>query len=744
MEKKPLRTMLFGLSLLAAVNAHGDSLPERMELSRTMAVAMAIRKNPDLRVEAFYSSMAETDAARSRGLYDPLFSASASGGINAAPGDAFFRTRSGNASIGLTQYLPTGGSVTLSPQTGFTNAEFDDSEDSTTDWQSSIGINVYQPLLRNAGKESTEIGITLAASALGDSLEQFRFTTTDTVFAVITAYNRFYTLRQNREWRMAALTSAQTFLEEIRRREKPGALHGMEIANAEYAIAQRQRDLVVAERSVRDQEAYLRYLIGMPTKMQIIPLDPPSRDEPPETEAQAVQAALEFRPDLKQLRSTLRTSLLQERVARRQALPDLSLTAGGGLTGTGESFSDSTREIGDQPGTFWSAGLQFSVPLGNTALENDYRRSKIRTEQVQSQIEALSWRIRNEIESDMRALISARLQMQTADRALQYAEQRLAEYRKNVHAGSTSVQDVLNAENDLVYARNGQLDAVETFAYSVVKLWRDAGVLLERQRIRIDTSRPDKLTEGMEMAPSPAPIEASPAPAAEATGMSGPTTDAPPAEPGAGEQQPAPVDKEKVSPPAEDKTESGAGEGEKTGEAAAGQPVAPDAAPAVAVGGFTLHVGEYAGMAALAQAREKIRSAGLSPQVTEGPKRVEPMIRLYSGEFPDPASARRELDRLRRAGADGFILDGGGRYVVYAGSYRKQAGAVREQKRLAARGIEVSLKKADVPMPTFLLTADSFPTREEAARGALKLEQQGLKAVVVETGTELPGAAHIE
>jgi outer membrane protein TolC len=439
MGKTATQVMMLALALLAAVNGHCDPPPEGVELSRSMAVAMAIRKNPDLRVEAFNTSMAETDAARSRGIYDPLLSASASGGINSAPGDAFFRTRSGTASIGLAQYLPTGGSVTLSPQTGFTNAEFDDPDDDTTDWQSSLGLSLTQPLLRNAGRETTEISITLADSALQETVEQFRFATTDTVFAVITSYNRLYTLHRNREWRRASLDSAQALLEELRGRAKPGPLHGMEIANAEYAIAQRQRDLVEAERNVRDQEAYLRYLVGMEAKTPVLPVDPPSREEPPESEEEAVAAALEYRSDLRQLRSTLKSSQLQERVARHQSLPDLTLTAGGGLTGTGNSFGDSSRQIGEDPGTFWSAGLFFSVPLGNTALENDYRRSRIRTEQVHSQLEALVWRIRNDIESDMRALISARLQMQTADRALQYAEQRLAEYRKNVRAGTTSV-----------------------------------------------------------------------------------------------------------------------------------------------------------------------------------------------------------------------------------------------------------------------------------------------------------------
>ncbi len=202
-----------------------------------------------------------------------------------------------------------------------------------------------------------------------------------------------------------------------------------------------------------------------------------------------------FRSDLRQLRLSLKSSLLQERVSRHQTLPDLNLTASGGFSGTGPNFSSSFRQVGDRPSRFWSAGMQFNLPLGNTAAENDFRRSKIRTEQVQYQITALAWKIRNDVESDMRALISARLQIQTADRSLQYAEQRLEEYRKSNRAGTATVQDVINAENDKISARNAQMDAQEAFANAVAKLWRDTGVLLDRQGVHINLAHPEKTAE---------------------------------------------------------------------------------------------------------------------------------------------------------------------------------------------------------------------------------------------------------
>ncbi len=492
-----LRALVFGVTLLAAGEGLCENMPDRIAMSRGFAVAMALGKNPDLRIEVLNSAMSETDVARSRGIYDTLVNASVRGGETRDSGSSTFRTSSPSASLGVSRLFSTGGDAAVDIRAGYTTSDPGGDAGATTNWGSSVGITLSQPLLKFAGKETTEVNITLAGSALQDSLERFRSTATDTVFAVITSYHRLYVLRRVLDSRVAALESAQSLLDRIRAK-KSGPLQRLEIANAEFALTQRRKDLVDAERSVSDQMAGFRYLIGLETKTQIVPVDPPSREEPSGTQEQAVQAALEFRPDLNRLRRALKMSQLQERVAKHQVLPDLFVFVSGGLTGSGKNFEGSYQQVGEDPGTFWSAGVELNVPLGNTFAENDYRKNKLRTEQLQNQIQALSWLIQNDVEADLRALISARLQIRTADTSAQFAEQRLEEYRKSNSAGTATVQEVITAENDATAARNAQLDALEGFANGVARLWRDTGELLDRMGVHLDTSSPGKLMGKME------------------------------------------------------------------------------------------------------------------------------------------------------------------------------------------------------------------------------------------------------
>ncbi len=709
------------VTILAAGNGRCATPPGGMSLSRSAAVENAIRKNIDVRNEALNAAMADADAARSRALYDPLLSTSASRSVSSFPGETFGVT-STNASVGVTQYLPTGGSIAVATQTGYTNADSELTGVPTKNWQSAAGISISQPLLKNAGKETTELNITLAATTRKDSLERFRMYVTETVIAVITSYNRLYSLRQTLETRMAALGTLQNLLDETKK-AKPGPKQRLDVANVEYALSQRRKELVDAERNVRDQEASLRYLIGMEAKTHIIPTDPPARDEPPETEEQAVKMALELRPDLKQLRLALKTSELQERVARHQSLPDLSVTASGGFSGVAGAVGSTYQQIGDGKGRYWSAGVQLSVPIGNTAASNDYRKSKIRTEQAQNQIRALEWKIRNDVEADMRALISARLQLQTTERSHQYAEQRRAEYQKHTRAGATSVQDVINAENDLTTARNAHQDATEAFAYAVAKLWRDMGSLLDHQGVRVDTSHPEMVTEAAGTAvaaASPPPPPATPF----TPGLSGAApANANPGTPvavGVKPALPASVARRSPSPPVA--TEKALSKGEVAGKSGSR---AKDAAP------YTLVVGEFVGKQSMADARRKIKSAGLSPLVKPGPRQKVSMIRLLIGQFPDQKSAGRELARLKGVTSDCFILmDENRAYRLYAGTYRDEKGALQEQERLAARGVRASREPAEIALPTQLLIAGSYPTREAALKGAARLESLGVTSVV--------------
>lgn len=466
-------------------------------LSLADAVTMALRLNVDLRVESLSSALTEQDVARSRAIYDPVLTAALTGAQRTEPHESGTDKTAGGA-VGVTQLLPTGATVATTAQSGVTQNVLQFPGSRAWNQASSVGVVVTQPLLKNAGKTVTEGNIVLAQNAYRDSLERYRFVAVDAILAVVMTYNRLYSLRQTMAFKKTAWEDARRLLETTKSGVAGGTLKPIDVSNAEYGVAQRLKDLVDAERAVRDQEAALRYLIGGGGREELIPTDPPTREDPGESRDQALKIAMESRSDLQQLRSALQSAELQSRIAKRQTLPDVSVVLGAGLAGVDGNLSDNLHQMGNGKG-YWSAGVQLTVPLGNRAAESDYRKGKIREEQTRAQIEALSWRIRNDIDSDLRALISARIQLQVSDKALEQASQRLEEHRKNNQSGASTTQDVLNAGNDLIAAQSAHMDALESYGNAVVKLWRDTGELPARLGAKIAASGaegPSAATEG--------------------------------------------------------------------------------------------------------------------------------------------------------------------------------------------------------------------------------------------------------
>lgn len=146
---------------------------------------------------------------------------------------------------------------------------------------------------------------------------------------------------------------------------------------------------------------------------------------------------------------------------------------------------------------------------------------------------------------------------------------------------------------------------------------------------------------------------------------------------------------------------------------------------------WTVVVGTYLLEDALGADLIKVRKAGFEAAVQPGGRKKTSMHRLLLARYDDRASAQASLDRLQRHTADGFVIDEGGTYAVYAGSYLLDSRASMEKDRLAAAGFVLTLKRAEVAIPARRLVAGSFADRKRAEAVRKQLNDAGLKATLV-------------
>ena len=469
-----------------------------LNLTLKDAIRQAVEKNLDVQVALYTPASAEADIYKNLGIYNPLLSlegnyqdsTTLSANSFVTGGASVSRQRSMTYNAGVNQLVPTGGTVGAAFDNSWNHQNFA----LTNYFRSDVTLTYTQPLLKNFGRESTELNINVARFSREGALEQFKARLLDIISQVKSQYYQLYSLRENLEVKKTSLKLAETILNNTNAQVKAGVLPGMEIFNAEFGVASQQKNVIDAERALKDQIDALRVLLQLQNATDdIVPTDTPFRDSYPVDDNQAIQLALAARPDLRQQRITVKTSELQSRVARNQTLPELDFNASGAFTGLDNRYNRDLERVGSGRYPVWSAGLKLTYPIGNDSARNDYIKSKLALAQNKTQVKSLEESIARDVRIAARAVRSGYLQLDVTARGRKYAEEVLQAYIKKQKVGLATTKDVLDELNNLVTAQGNEIQAVTDYNNAIVNLWKNTGELLDREGITLGEKEAGKL-----------------------------------------------------------------------------------------------------------------------------------------------------------------------------------------------------------------------------------------------------------
>lgn len=490
-----MKAFIITALLLASTASFVLAADAPLTLTLKEAIRRGVEKNLDVRAELYNPAQFEADINRNRAIYDLLFTAQTSYSNSTVPsasasGPVSSTGRAFQADASLTQLLWTGATATA----GFNNTfNSTNAIGSLHDfWESSLGVTLTQPLLKNFGRENTDININVSRLSKFASIEHFNFRLLNTVAQVRNEYFKLYSLREQLQVVKTSLELARKILSDTKAQVAAGVLPAMEIINAEFGVYSREKDLIDAERAVSDEVDVLRLLLQIEGKGDILTVDLPRHDPFEVNEDDMLKRAM-GRPDIREQKRNLEIAELQTRVFNNRIKPDLSLSASGSLVGLDHNYPRDLDRLSSADNPAWSIGLTFSYPIGNNAAENDYRKSRLKTEQTSVQIRSLEENATNDVKSAIRNIVSSYKQIAVADRGRAYAEERLKAYLRKKDVGLATNKDVLDVENDLVAARNNQITATVNYDNAITRLWQVTGELLEREGVRMVEADADKL-----------------------------------------------------------------------------------------------------------------------------------------------------------------------------------------------------------------------------------------------------------
>ncbi|HYS44729.1 MAG TPA: TolC family protein, partial [Geobacteraceae bacterium] len=349
-----MKRYVVALGFVAVFAGMASAEESARQLTMNEAIRLTVENNLDVRAELYNPASAEADIHKFQGIYNPLLtlfgnyqdSSKLPANSFTSGGVTVNRQRSMEYDAELSQLIPSGGTI---------DAKFDNSWNHNNNlsqgainnyFQSDVIVTFTQPLLKNFGRETTEIAINVARFSKEGALDQFKSKLLDIISQVKTQYYQLYSLRENLEVKKTSLKLAETILTNTQAQVKAGVLPAFEVLNAQFGMATQQKNLIDAERALKDQVDALRVLLQLHDAADIIPVDTPFRDNYQVDEAQATKFALTSRPDLNQQRVTVKSNELQSRVARNLTRPELDVTASADFSGLAGNYSRDLDRVG--------------------------------------------------------------------------------------------------------------------------------------------------------------------------------------------------------------------------------------------------------------------------------------------------------------------------------------------------------------------------------------------------------------
>ncbi len=219
---------------------------------------------------------------------------------------------------------------------------------------------------------------------------------------------------------------------------------------------------------------------------EVLPVDKPVQTLRAISLQEAIDIALQQRPEVRLAMTEIDTSKLNTKFAKNQLLHSLTLEGSGGLNGIGGT---ATADSIDRTvsGNFYNlgVGLVLSYPLGNRAAWSQYNRRKLEARNAQVSLQSTRQQVIISVKEAVRRVQTDFKRMETTRSARILAERQLKAEQERLNVGLSITRFVLDFQRDLAIAQRNELRAVVDYNKSLSNLARQKGTTLRRYGIEL-------------------------------------------------------------------------------------------------------------------------------------------------------------------------------------------------------------------------------------------------------------------
>ncbi|MFQ5777201.1 MAG: TolC family protein, partial [Terriglobia bacterium] len=520
----------------------------KLFLSLQDAIYLALENNLDISVQRYGPSIAETDLLRARGggiargagglgtasalggggaSLDPVVTSTLSwrrtsfpvnnpvtSGTGLSVGSGALTTNTTTGNFQYSQGFMTGTSYSIA---------FNNSRQSTTSLFSffnprtfsTLSFSFSQPLLNGFGYAQNKRFILVSKNNLKISNRFFAQQVMDIVSNVKRAYWELIFAREDVKVKERSLALAEKLYNDNQRQVEIGTMARIEVVRAESEVARNRQDLIISQTNLLQQQISMKDLLSKnPTDpllalVEIETLDSPQVPDVPEIlpVQDAIQIAMEKRPELAQAQLDLKNQAIHLKAVRRSMLPTVTafgfyggtgLSGIGGITDpvTGQQTVLVNRGLGTSvtqalQGDFpdYGFGLSITIPLKNRQAQADMARQQIEERRAQTRYRRTVNSIIVEVRNAQIALEQNRARIDAAVKARGLAQETLDAEQKKFQLGASTIFLVIQAQRDLAQARSQEVRSLVDFERARVDFDRALGRTFERSHITLEDAK---------------------------------------------------------------------------------------------------------------------------------------------------------------------------------------------------------------------------------------------------------------
>lgn len=468
------------------------------KLDLAEALTIALHQNTGAVVERQSARIARLGIDVAKGEFEPVVSAYGDHSSADTPPTTIqigmlgtiITNRQEDWNLALSAKLPTGAQA----QVAFGNTRTDSNAMNVVDpllYNTSVTATISQPILRGFSTDLVVPRADIIRAKITSEREraQLEVTAASIVQTTEDAYWDLVLALYSYDLDVQSQKRADDQLALTKRQIAAGTLPPSDLIAAESTLAQRKLAVVQAEQAVDATSDALRSAMNLPRdqwSQPILPTELPSFTADAASAEQALQLAIEHRPELAQYDLDVQSAILSVRQAENAKLPSINVGVTGGLYGLDPSYAGALDGIGKHNATGYTVSLNFSwTPLqkataANAAISraNERIATAHRDQALQDTWFAVRDAVRNQSSTERQVLAAAEFR--------RLATENLEVEQRKFGEGTSSNFFIAQRQEDLANAQLAELSAVLSHKKANAALLRAEGTLLAERHVVLE------------------------------------------------------------------------------------------------------------------------------------------------------------------------------------------------------------------------------------------------------------------